>query len=337
MKNIFLFFLTILFVSTFTYGQNEIELYKRIYKTADSLKAIGKNTTIDTVSLYKKINDLDKKNPTVFFEATGNYLTASKFNEAAFIYYLGVMRFRYYNSVNPDYKASGDGALLNSLQYVMGEPINMYLKTDIDNFIAIIKLTVSYYENNDFTFFSREKNIEKYNAQIKSYNNLISELEEKKEIYREQWDTESKTMKDNIDRNFKDIKLKDISSQQNTLNGDSKEFCGKYFVPPSECETLGNMIKCNDYAFMWLYEPVSDLPRHKRELLGQLSKPKKIKVAVLNKNLVGYLSKMDVYQFLLIIGEVNEKGVIISLYLNKEIKTTKDLPECVRQLITIKT
>ncbi|MFN4364770.1 hypothetical protein [Chryseobacterium hispalense] len=107
------------------------------------------------------------------------------------------MRFRYYNSANPDYQASGDGALLGSLKYVIGEPINMYLRTDIDNFIFIIKLTISYYSNNDFKFFSKDKNEEKFNAQIKSYTDLLAELETNKKKYKEQWSTERKTMEEN--------------------------------------------------------------------------------------------------------------------------------------------
>jgi hypothetical protein len=117
---------------------------------------------------------------------------------------------------------------------------------------------------------------------------------------------------------------------------DSSEFCGKHFIAPSDCETIGNMIKCSDYVFTWAYEPVSDLPRHQKELLAQINKPKKINVSVINNDLIGYLSKMDTYDCLLIIGKVNEQGVIINLWLNKIIKTTADLPECVRQFIAIK-
>ena len=123
---------------------------------------------------------------------------------------------------------------------------------------------------------------------------------------------------------------------QSSLKADSSEFCGKHFIAPKDCETIGNMIKCNDYVFTWTYEPVADLPRHQKKLLAQIKKPKKINVSVINDDLVGYLSKMDTYDCLLIIGKVNGQGVIINLWLNKAIKTTGDLPECVRQFITIK-
>jgi hypothetical protein len=128
-----------------------------------------------------------------------------------------------------------------------------------------------------------------------------------------------------------------ISFGQSSKEAVKSEFCGRQFVAPSECETIGNMIKCNDYVFTWTYEPIADLPRHQKELLAQIDNPKKVNVIVISSDLVGYLSKVDTYNSLMIIGKVNGKGVIINLFLNKTIETTADLPECVRQFITIKT
>ncbi len=127
-----------------------------------------------------------------------------------------------------------------------------------------------------------------------------------------------------------------VSFGQSTPNTASSEFCGKYFTAPKDCETTGNMIKCKDYVFAWIYEPIEDLPRHQKELLAQINQPKKINVSVLGNNLVGYLSKVETYDNLLIIGNVNDRGVIVNLWLNKAIKTTTDLPESVRQFIVIK-
>jgi cell division FtsZ-interacting protein ZapD len=217
MRRLILFLLTTISVSTVSFGQNELELYKRIYKTADSLKAIEQISAIDTAALFTKAKLLDKKHPSGFFETSGEFLTQSKFNEAAFVYYLGLMRFRYYNSANPDYQASGDGALLGSLKYVFGEPVNMYLRTDIDNFIFIIRQTVSYYSKNDFNFFSKDKNEEMFNAQIKSYDDLLVELETNKEKYKEQWATEKRTMEENIDKMIEEQK------NQNEENRKTKE------------------------------------------------------------------------------------------------------------------
>jgi hypothetical protein len=115
----------------------------------------------------------------------------------------------------------------------------------------------------------------------------------------------------------------------------SSELCGEHFTAPTECETIGTMIKCSDCVFTWSYEPVEDLPRHRKELLAQINKPKEINVSVINTDLVGYVSKVDTYESLVIIGKVNGQGVIITLFLDRDIKSTGDLPVWIRPLIKI--
>lgn len=127
-----------------------------------------------------------------------------------------------------------------------------------------------------------------------------------------------------------------ITFGQDQNKADNINFCGVGFTTPSNFETMGNMIRCKDYVFTWTYEEIADLPRHKKELLAQINNPKEINVSVINTNLVGYVSKVDSINNLLIIGEVNKQGVIINLHQNKAIKSTEDLPECVRQFIAIK-
>lgn len=121
-----------------------------------------------------------------------------------------------------------------------------------------------------------------------------------------------------------------------SASSDSSEFCGKYFKAPVNCQTIGNMIKCDNYVFTWTYEPLADMPRHQQELLGQINNPKKINVSVMNTDQIAYMSKMDMYDCMLIFADVNGRGVIINLWVNKEINTTNDLPESVNQFITIK-
>ena len=125
------------------------------------------------------------------------------------------------------------------------------------------------------------------------------------------------------------------SCGQSASSSDSIEFCGKNFKAPKDCEVIGNMIKCSNYVFTWTYEPVSDLPRHRKELLAQISSPKKINVSVLGRDLIGYLSKVDTYDQLVVVGEINGRGVIVDLYLNKTINSTNDLPEYIMQFIKI--
>ena len=200
-KNIIIFILVTV-ISTFSYGQDEIKSYKKIYQLADSLKKSGYIKDINS-SVFKVAQALDRQHPSKFFEKVSDYLSKEKFNEATFLYYLGLMRFRYYNAVNPDYQPSGDGALLASFKYTFSESLNMYLRTDIDNFISLLKISVTYYDKNDFTFYSKSKNQDKFNEQTKSYLGLITELENNKSKYTDSWDKERISMEKNIDEVLK--------------------------------------------------------------------------------------------------------------------------------------
>jgi len=195
-----LILLATLFISATSFAQIEqLIALKNSYNTFDSISKLGIVYSPDSLML-KKVKQLDKEHPSEYFNAVGKLINELKYNDAAFLYYVGVLRYKYYNAVNPDYQASGDGALLGSLKYVMGEPINMYLKTNIDNFILILKLSGEYFTNNDYEFYSKTKNIEKYNTLAKGYDTLIKDMETNKEKYKTEWEAEKKVMIENIDK-----------------------------------------------------------------------------------------------------------------------------------------
>jgi hypothetical protein len=188
------------FATGSVFGQDEIVLYRKIYKTADSLKAVGQLLNVDTTSVFRKAFELDNQHPSKYFESTGGYLERSKFNEASLLYYIGLIRYGYYNSANPKYQASNDGALLASLRYGLGEPIHMYLRTDVENFISIVKLSIDYCKKNDFKFFGRNNDVDKYTAQIQSFDDLVTELNKNKDKYKNEWLIEKKTMEERLNR-----------------------------------------------------------------------------------------------------------------------------------------
>lgn len=179
----------ILFMSGLSFGQSTAEAQKREYRIADSLNAVGKISQFDT-TIYKIADSLNNCHPIGYFNVAAELLNQSKFNEAAFLYYLGNLRFRYYNSVNPDYQPSGDGALFASLKSVMGDPINIYQRINIDNFISVLKRVTKYTSENDYKFYSRDKNIEKYNNIIEKWNNQIIDMETNKEKYSAEWNND---------------------------------------------------------------------------------------------------------------------------------------------------
>jgi len=194
MKNRYFLFV-IFFFSIQTYGQNEIDIYNKIFKTADSLKVLGKVGYMDSDSLFIKIKETEKKHPYAFVELIEEYILKSKFNEASFVYFLSFMRIGYYNDVNNNYN---ERTLFNLLTNNYGGYINHYLRTDIDNYISIMKMAIKYYLNNDYTFFSKENNIEKFNLQTVTLNNFILDFEKNKVKYQKDWKTERIRMEEEI-------------------------------------------------------------------------------------------------------------------------------------------
>jgi hypothetical protein len=177
----------------------QIESYKNLYKTADSLNKSGQLFAVDS-STIQKAKLLDKQHPAKYFEAAGELFKNAKYNDASFVYYLGILRYRYYNSANPKYQASDDGALAASLQYVLGESINLFLKTNIDHFLSALKFASDFYSKNDYIFFSKTKNLTKYNQIIDGFSGLIKDLEVNRAKYEKEWDEEKQTMIINIDK-----------------------------------------------------------------------------------------------------------------------------------------
>lgn len=201
MKNRYFLFVIFL-LSIQIYGQKEIDFYKKIYKTTDSLKALGKVGAIDSDSLFLKIKEIENKHPFAFVELIEEYIQKSKFNEASFVYFLSFMRIGYYNGVNNNYN---ERTLFNHLTNNYGGYINHYLKTDIDNYISIMKMAIKYYLNNDYTFFSKENNIEKFNLQIVTLNDFILDLKKNKVKYQKDWKNERISMEEEI-KNFQKSK-----------------------------------------------------------------------------------------------------------------------------------
>jgi hypothetical protein len=145
---------------------------------------------------YKIADSLDALYPSSYYEKAMNYMTKSKFNEASFLYLVGVYRFKYFNSANPNYKPSGDGALNASLNYMIGEPIGIYLKSNFENYISILKSCQKYFAENDYKFYSKSNNVDKFDMQINNFSKQISDLENNKQKYIKEWKKERKETED---------------------------------------------------------------------------------------------------------------------------------------------
>lgn len=82
--------------------------------------------------------------------------------------------------------------LVRYLTQLVSQSTIPYLKTDIDNYISILKMVANYYKKNDYKFFSKSNNIEKYNDEVNSILELKTRLENDKVKYTDTWNEEAK-------------------------------------------------------------------------------------------------------------------------------------------------
>ncbi len=64
------------------------------------------------------------------------------------------------------------------------------MRSDIDNFIKILESTKVWLTNKDYKFFSKTKNIEKYNEELSQLDSLINDFSANKLKYKTEWEKE---------------------------------------------------------------------------------------------------------------------------------------------------
>jgi hypothetical protein len=166
--------------------EREMMLYKRIFGSADSLTIRGEVGQISS-EVIATVKLLDKKRPVSYFEKAAELIEKGQYNDASFLFYVGNLRYRYYNSSNPKYSVSGDGALLTSFHYLLGEPLGYYLRSNADNFIGLLQKSVDWHLTNDYEFYSRKKDPFKYTEQTDKLIGQIADIETNKAAYQETW------------------------------------------------------------------------------------------------------------------------------------------------------
>ena len=114
MKKVMIFLVVIAFISN-SYGQEwNIEFTKNLYVKTDSIKRLNRQFILDS-NFKIELLKLEKQHPSGFFEKFFEYLEKDKYDECAFLYFLGNVRYTYFNLTNKKYEPSGDGALSCSI------------------------------------------------------------------------------------------------------------------------------------------------------------------------------------------------------------------------------
>jgi hypothetical protein len=126
MKHItILFFLFLIFQTCI--GQTEkAEDYKLLFKTADSLNKLGNKFSLDS-SLLIKIHQLDKQSPASYFEESLNLFDENQFDDAAVLFYIGIIRHKYYISTNPNYAPNDDWVMAESMKAAYSKKFNFVI------------------------------------------------------------------------------------------------------------------------------------------------------------------------------------------------------------------
>lgn len=190
-----IFITSLLFCSLYIFGQDEsteLLLYKNVIEKSDSLFAIGKISEIDSKMVTNLAKKSDMEYPSKYFENSLQLFKDSKYNESAFLYYLGKMRTVDFNNYgNGHFQLSADENV------TLEEGLFMYMALDADNFVKILKMVKDFYQTNDYLYISKNKGYQKVKSPG-NYSELITEIEHNKPKAQQEFSTQRDEMKKRI-------------------------------------------------------------------------------------------------------------------------------------------
>lgn len=101
------------------------------------------------------VPELVNEHPAAFYEHAAEQWGSGLRDEALFWFYVGQLRYRFHLSVDPGEDPSGDPALFSALQAQVGDPINRYGGSDIDNWVRVIDRVLQWDEANPNGYTSK--------------------------------------------------------------------------------------------------------------------------------------------------------------------------------------
>lgn len=184
-----------LFCFLYIFGQDEssyLLLYKNVIEKSDSLLAIGKVSEMDSKMMMDLAKKSDREYPSRYFQNSLQLFKDSKYNESAFLYYLGKMR-------TADFNNSGNGHFQPSTDdnVTLEEGLIMYMALDADNFVKILKMAKEFYQNNDYLYISKNKGYQKV-KNPGNYSELIAEIENNKSKAQQELSSQRNEMKKRV-------------------------------------------------------------------------------------------------------------------------------------------
>lgn len=149
-------------------------------------------------SLFDSLALANKEHPARFYMICSAFLKDSMMNEAAVTYLIGKLRYKLYNKTNPDYEASGDGALAGSFAMAFGFEFKEYLNKNLDNYGEIMQQSGDWYQKNKHFYFKHPENELIYDKQTKSFFDYADTLLNHPTSYIQKLENERKELEVNL-------------------------------------------------------------------------------------------------------------------------------------------
>ncbi|WP_396168650.1 hypothetical protein [Flavobacterium sp.] len=183
--------ITLLFLSTFAKAQNLDSIYVKFYTYSDYLKSNAKAGEINS-NVYSIVAKFNSLSPKEYITETISLLKKEQFNEASFIFLLGSMRWKYYENFskfNPEQYQEKDE--IENIIYA-------FLRSNVCNFAAIIKIASQYHLTNDYVFCSRKKKPLYYDEAAGFYSRLGTQIILNEAYFTTMWSKERRDFENDL-------------------------------------------------------------------------------------------------------------------------------------------
>lgn len=190
MKKISTIFLLLLF-TTFASAQNLDSIYVKFYAYSDDIKSNTKAGELNA-SIPAIITRLNTLSPKEYINEAVVLIKKEQFNEASYIFILGAMRWKYYENfakfTTKEYNQK------NEIESI----ITAFLRSNVLNFAAIIKLATNYHLANDYAFCSRKKKPLYYDEAAGFYSRLGTQIVINEVYFTNMWSKERRDFENDL-------------------------------------------------------------------------------------------------------------------------------------------
>jgi hypothetical protein len=178
-------------ISNYTFSQNSDSLYVKLYRYSDSIKSNNKIGVLEN-NIYTVASKLNALHPREYLNKSLELLKQNKYNEASYIYYLGIMRWKYYeNFAVYDEKDT-------TFKQDLNEVINSFLRSNVTNFSTIINAAANYHLANDYSFCSKKKKPLYYDEAAALYKRMSNQFQINKDYFTTMWSKERREFENEL-------------------------------------------------------------------------------------------------------------------------------------------